>query len=123
MIKFTEEQISNLPSSGKIRDDNGEILFIVVDQKIESFDKGKSAADVVYIIKELSTGKFYKATLMDSEWHGQDEYNANQSWTEVYPYEETVTSYSRTKPVSEKMNPYHPYDNAEDYRMSKMHDM
>jgi len=94
MIKFTEDQIEELICYGYVNtDDDEETLYEVVHEETVSFDKEKSSADIEYVVKELSTGKFYKATLLNSQWYGQNEYNARQEWKEVFPHKETITTY------------------------------
>ena len=78
MPKFTEEELHQL-----IYEDDETTGYAVVSQRTTSTDREKNSSDVEYVIEEITTGKFFKAILIDSVWVGQDEYNASQTWKEV----------------------------------------
>ncbi len=68
--------------------------YIVVQTEIESHDQEKNTSYVHYVIEDTTTNKFYATTLLSSQWHGQDKYNADQDWDEVKRFEK-VTYYYR----------------------------
>lgn len=92
-MKFTEEEIYQLTNEGGILDEKGNEKYNLVHQKIIAVDREKNSTDVEYIIEEVSTGKFYRAVLLDSVWIGQDEYNASQTWEEVKRKKRTSYDY------------------------------
>lgn len=91
MPKFTEKEIRDIVHEGGIYDETTETeTYGVVHSEVIHMDREKNSNDVEYVIEEFSTGKFYKAVLLDSVWNGQAEYNAEQPWREV-KRKETIT--------------------------------
>lgn len=81
--KFTEQELNDIMYEEGVYTDDNETVFEVVSEKIISFDKEKNTVYREFIIKEIATGKFYKAELIDSPWIGMDDYNLNVEWVEV----------------------------------------
>lgn len=86
-MKLTEEQVKQIIYDGAAYEEDDEdlenALYTVVSQKIVSHDREKNSSDVLYVIRDEKTKKKYTATLLDSVWCGQDEYNAQAEWEEV----------------------------------------
>ena len=95
--KFTREEISSIQYDGGVYDDDGEFVFEVVHEKVVDTDMEKSSVDVEFVIKELSTGKYYKAVLLDSQWIGQDAHNIALPWVEVVQKPITTFEYIEVK--------------------------
>lgn len=85
-IKFTEEEISSIMHEGGVYDEDGEkLIFETVSEEVTDTDQEKGRVEYEYVIKEVSTGKFYSATLAESPWWKQGQVNAAESWSEVKP--------------------------------------
>lgn len=92
------EQIYNAIIGEDIYGDPGtpeedKILFEWVDDRILSSDQEKSSTTRQVVIKEVATGKYYKATLGESPWRGQEEANEKEEWKEVFPKETVIITY------------------------------
>jgi hypothetical protein len=85
-IKFTEEEISSIMYEGGVYDEAGEkLMFETVSEEVTGTDQEKGRVEYEYVIKEISTGKFYSATLAQSPWWKQGQVNATEEWSEVKP--------------------------------------
>lgn len=93
MIKFTEEELIYIMFEKGLYNNENECLFETVYQEVTDTDQEHASVQRDYVIKETATGKFYKASLGESPWIDQDRVNAQVEWTEVFPYQETVTKY------------------------------
>lgn len=90
--KFTEEEISDIMHMGGICDDDSdEYIYTLEDSHFVSADREHGSYTKSYVIKDCSTGKLYMADLTTSDWHLQDEINADAPWYEVV--REEVISY------------------------------
>ena len=93
-LKFNEEEISNIKYEEGVYDNITENqLFEVISEKIVDTDLEKSSSDVKFVIRELLTDKFYTATILDSMWNGEAEYNSKIEWIEVKPKTKTIVTY------------------------------
>jgi hypothetical protein len=93
-MKFNEEQIDNIMYDGGIYDENTkELLYQTVDEEIIDTDTEKSSTTIAFVVKEISTGKFFSAELDQSPWCMQKEYNAKTEWEEVKPEKVMKTIY------------------------------
>lgn len=91
---FTEEEIKALMYEGAITtEEDDDPIFEVVKEDIIDFDREKNSTTIEYVIKECATSRYYKATLNQSQWYLQDEYNCKEEWAEVIPVEITTTVY------------------------------
>lgn len=84
-MKFTVKQIDSLFEESLIHDENGNVLFELVDEQFVSFNQEKGLSYSNYVVKEVSTNKFWKGELRDSEYGRNNEYNSNVIWEEVTP--------------------------------------
>lgn len=93
---FTEEQISSIMYDNGIYDEEtgNETIYEIVSQETVSFDQEKNHLSVEYVIHEIATGKYFKATLGQSPWYLQSEYNAKEIWEEVTPKKITTVTYN-----------------------------
>ncbi len=92
---FTEEQIRSIMYEEGIYDTKNEIkLYTIVSEKIIDSDQSKNSTQHEYVIKEISSGKYFKAVLGDSPWIKQDMVNAKQIWHEVKPTTRTIIEYN-----------------------------
>lgn len=93
---FTEEQVSSIIAFNGIFDEEtgNEALYEIVSEETVSFDQEKNHLSVEYVILENATGKYFKATLGQSPWYLQSEYNAKEVWKEVTPKETTTITYN-----------------------------
>jgi hypothetical protein len=92
--KFTKDQASDIMYSGCVMDDLGQNeLYTVVSEDITDTDSEKSRVSTTYVIKEVSTDKFFMAELTESPWYKQAQANAEEVWHQVIPYSVTVTKY------------------------------
>jgi hypothetical protein len=82
-MKLDKEQVQTLNYGDNVEDENGNELYYHISQKIINVDTEKSSADVLVTIQDVKTGKKYKAELIQSEWYGEAEHNAEQEWEEV----------------------------------------
>lgn len=94
---FNEDEINQILYDGGLYDVDGNCEFEVIKNEIIKFNKEKSSCEKEIVIKELSSGKLYEATLNDSQWIGQDEYNIMQKWFEVENLEMLTCKYIRVK--------------------------
>lgn len=90
---FTVEQVQSIMYEDGVFDKDDNMLFRTVDEDIVGTDQEKGSSKIEYVIEELATGKFYKATLGKSPWYKQDEHNAEQPWVEVKAKKTTKTVY------------------------------
>jgi hypothetical protein len=94
-LKFTSGQISEIMYEGGITDKKGENdLFTTISKTVVDRDQEKNSVELDVVIKEIATGKYYKATLGKSPWWKQDQHNAEQPWVEVKPKKVTKTIFS-----------------------------
>lgn len=82
-MKLTKDQVEEIMCEECIKDEDGNLLFELLQMKIVSFDQEKCSVDKEFIIEEIKTGKTYKGILGESPWYLQDEYNANVEWIEI----------------------------------------
>lgn len=92
-LKFTRDEVSSIMYEDGISDEEGNEIYITVEEDIVSSDTEKGSIEIEYVIKEVATGKFYKATLGKSPWYKQGEHNAKQTWTEVKAKKTTKITY------------------------------
>jgi hypothetical protein len=97
MLKFTEKEIKKLTSNGCILDENNNTLYDVVKTEVVDIDREKNSNDVEYIILEIASGKYYRGILLDSNWIGQNKYNASVRWEEVIRKEIKTYKYVKAK--------------------------
>jgi len=88
-IKFTEEQLEQLTWEGSIWDKNEKELFKVVESNLHDYDLEKSYITNRVVILDIENNKFYIGNLMKNYYHK----NNNVKWKEVFPYQETITTY------------------------------
>lgn len=85
-MKLTQEQASQILYGDELWDDKDDIiLYKKISEKLSNFDSEKSSVDKTITIREVKTGKKYRATLCDSSWYMQNEHNAKIEWEEVIP--------------------------------------
>jgi hypothetical protein len=84
-LKFTEEQISSLMCEDVAYDKDENLIFQTVSKEVTGTDQEKGRVEYEVVIQEISTGKFYSASLATSPWWKQDEVNAKEEWHEVKP--------------------------------------
>ncbi len=84
-LKFTIEDINSIIYGEGVYTEEGEELYEVISNEIIDSDQEKSSITKKCVIKEVKTGKFYKAELGVSPWYGQDDYNMKEPWYEVLP--------------------------------------
>ncbi len=89
---LTDEQVKELTWDNACYEskDSENLIFEVVNRVFSYYNLEKSYVDFDVIIKEISTGNFYKATLMKNYYHD----NENIVWKRVYPHEVTTTIYT-----------------------------
>ena len=87
-MKFTTEQLKDLTWEDGIWEGEKQ-LFKVVKTTFCGYDLEKSYIENTVIIQDLETNKFYEGRLMKNYYHD----NNNVKWKEVFPYQETITSY------------------------------
>ena len=97
-LNLSEEQVMHAMLGDDVYGDPGtpdedDVLFERVAEKVMSIDLEKASIHKDVIIKEVATGKFFRAQLGESLWHGQNEHNHQQQWREVEPTEVTITEY------------------------------
>ena len=92
-LKFTQDEVSSIMYEDGIYDEEGELLFLTIEEDIVSRDSEKNSIQIDYVIQEVATGKFYSATLGKSPWIGQEKANAEESWVEVKAKKKTITTY------------------------------
>jgi hypothetical protein len=92
-MRFTLEQTKEILYEDGIYTENGDPVFTVVSEEIVGTDQDKNHIDKEVVVKEHSTGKFYKAVIGESPWYKQMEHNSTKEWIEVRPYTVTITKY------------------------------
>lgn len=84
-IKFTKKEISSIMCEDGVYDKNENLMFETVSKEVTDTDQEKGRVEYEVVIQEISTGKFYAASLAESPWWKQDEANAKEEWHEVKP--------------------------------------
>ncbi len=92
-LGLTLEQVNNALYGDNIHDDEDNELYEWIKEKIVYTDTEKNMIDKEVVIQQVSTGKFYKAKLLESQWVGQDEQNLNAEWKEVKPKKKKEVEY------------------------------
>lgn len=92
-LGLTEEQVQDLMYEMDANDEGDNCICEFISKKFVSNDAEKSHVDYKIVVKQISTGKFFKAVLGESPWYMQSEHNASQTWTEVKPKETKTVEY------------------------------
>lgn len=96
-MKFTVEQIKELKLENCICDENGEVLYDIVDEIWESFDQEKNSTTFQVIIRDIKARQYYRTYWSQSDWYLQDQHNAEQPLKRVYRKKETTYYYTEYK--------------------------
>lgn len=94
--KFTAGEILDILYEGGVykNNDTDELLYETVDEELTYTDLGKSYLRKDFVIKEISTGNFYKANLMiTDDMSYVEKENINTPWKEVQEFTEIIKTY------------------------------
>ena len=89
---FTEIELESIMWEDGLWDENEENkIFSTINKKIISTDQEKNSVQKQFTIQHIESGRYFSATLGESPWYMQGEYNAKQPWYEVFPKKKEIT--------------------------------
>jgi hypothetical protein len=91
-MKLTDDQLFELFADDGVYDDDGKLIYKLVEEKQSYLDLEKGYRKMDFVIEDLATGKFYQAKGL-AETYDEMPSGSSAKWIEVFPYTETITKY------------------------------